>query len=72
MTDSTRLSTDRAALVDSAYFWRPIASNPPLGGAKVQLINRPLGVAVYGSWRPGDGFTHWAPLPTFAPEARDD
>jgi hypothetical protein len=29
------------------------------------LIDKRLGVAVLGSWRDADGWTHWAPLPTF-------
>jgi hypothetical protein len=66
---TARLSTDRAAVVDGDYHWREIATDPPRRGAKVQLINRRLGVAVYGAWTPKDTqWTHWAPLPTFAPQ----
>lgn len=58
------VSSDRAAIVDAAYFWRPIASCPI--GHKVQLINRHLGCAAYGLYKSGDTYwTHWAPLPTF-------
>jgi hypothetical protein len=38
--------------------------SPPLS-AKMLLIDKRLGVAVLGSWRDSDGWTHWAPLPTF-------
>ena len=63
-----KLTTDRAAVVDKDYHWIPVSQAQPPRGAKVQLINRALGVAVYGTWEPRAGWTHWAGLPTFAPE----
>ena len=53
-----------AATVDADYRWRPVSSATPRG-TKLQLINRPDGVAQYGCWQPGAAWTHWAPLPTF-------
>lgn len=63
---TTRLSNDKAAVVDSAYHWREIATDPPASGAKVQLIRREAGVAQYGTYLASNTwYTHWAPLPTF-------
>lgn len=57
-------SSDGHAVVDTDYFWRPIATCPP--GRKVQLINKNLGCAAYGFHNPKYGYwTHWAPLPKF-------
>jgi hypothetical protein len=65
MDDQLHLSSDQAAMVDPDYFWRPIDGNTPLG-AKVQLINKDAGVAIYGSINSKESFfTHWAPLPKF-------
>ena len=60
-----QISTDGKAAVDPNYFWKKCDSNTPRG-VKLQLINKAAGVAVYGMWSPGSGFTHWAPLPKFA------
>lgn len=60
-----KYTADRAAVVDPNYFWRPIDANTPRG-AKLQLINKRLGVAVYGTYHGGSEWTHWAPLPKFA------
>ncbi|WP_434715928.1 hypothetical protein [Paraburkholderia sp. A3RO-2L] len=55
----------RVALTDKAYHWLEIDASTPRG-AKVQLINRAAGVAIYGSIGSHEKFfTHWAPLPTF-------
>ena len=35
---TVRDSSDGAAVVDTGYYWRPIATCPP--GRKVQLINK--------------------------------
>lgn len=65
MTDH-RLSSDKAAVVCDTYHWRPIDASTPRG-CKLQLINRTLGVATYGTLATNPGhWTHWAPLPTFA------
>ena len=53
------------ACVDTKYHWRPITADTPRG-VKLQLVNKPAGVAVYGKLGTGNDFwTHWAPLPTF-------
>jgi len=60
--------SSRAAVVDQDYFWRKVGADTPQG-AKVQLINRYMGVAVYGSWSPSNTYwTHWCPLPKFKEE----
>jgi hypothetical protein len=68
MTDQIRPSDDRAAMVDSGYFWRKIDASTPTG-VKIQLVNRAAGVAVYGTLGGRERFfTHWAPLPKFPEE----
>lgn len=60
-----RLSTDHAAVVNTDTKWIPIDARTP-HGTKLQLINKPAGVAHYGQLHSGDSFyTHWFPLPTF-------
>ena len=55
----------RAALIDRGYHWQEITPQTSKG-AKMQLINRKAGVAVYGTIGSNEKyFTHWAPLPTF-------
>jgi hypothetical protein len=57
----TKLDSSGTVAVDTAYFWRPIATCPH--SVKVQLLGRG-GVAVYGQYHGrGDFWTHWAPLP---------
>lgn len=61
------LDSSNVAAVDREYFWQPIDTCPT--GAKVQLINRSAGVAVYGQYKKKDTWwTHWAPLPVFRKE----
>jgi hypothetical protein len=61
---TVRDSSDGRAVVDTEYFWRPINTCP--AGRKVQLINKALGCAAYGTHNPKNKFwTHWAPLPKF-------
>lgn len=61
-----RPSTDSAAVVSDGFHWLPIDARTPRG-CKLQLINRPAGVACYGVLGTEPHFwTHWAPLPTFA------
>jgi hypothetical protein len=56
-----RLTKDGTAVVDTDYYWQPIATCPR--SAKVQLLSV-HGVAVYGELRGDDKqWTHWAPLP---------
>jgi hypothetical protein len=57
-------TTDGSTVVDTAIHWIAIEDKAPPSG-KLQLINRLLGVAVYGNYSKGVGWTHWAPLPTF-------
>lgn len=65
---TTHITTDRAAVVDGTYHWRPIDADTPRG-VKLQLVRREAGVAVYGTLNNGNTFfTHWAPLPTFTEE----
>jgi hypothetical protein len=58
-------TSDGQAVVDTTHRWIPIAEKAPPTGPKILLIDRRLGVAVLGSYRKGDNFTHWAPLPKF-------
>lgn len=56
-----KISSDRVAVVDLEYFWRPLESCP--ASAKVQLLTTG-GVAVYGHYSQGQkGYLGWAPLP---------
>jgi hypothetical protein len=58
-------TNDKAAIVDRDYHWLDANKFVPPRGPKMLLINERLGVAVLGSWRDADGWTHWCPLPTF-------
>jgi hypothetical protein len=60
-----KLTHDRFAVVDVNNHWRDAKEFPPPLSAKMLLIDKHLGVAVLGTWRDADGWTHWAPLPTF-------
>lgn len=58
---TVKLTSDKAAVVDSAYYWRSLETCPL--SAKVQLLTAG-GVAVYGQYSPGQkGYLGWAPLP---------
>lgn len=61
------LSSDGAAAVDRNYHWLPTSPETPRG-VKLQLINRPDGVAFYGTYKQGDRATHYQRLPTFTRE----
>ena len=67
--DTTRLTSDRVAVVDEAIEWRPISYCPPR--RKVLLLTDG-GVAVLGTW---DGASTWAiawaPLPVIPPWLRE-
>lgn len=65
MTGSVVQDSSRAALVDKGYPWQPITADTPRS-TKLQLINRPAGVAVYSVLGTSKFWTHWAPLPTFS------
>jgi hypothetical protein len=60
-----KLTHDRFAVVDINHHWIDAKEHSPPRGAKMMMIDRKLGVAVLGVWRDADGWTHWAPLPTF-------
>jgi hypothetical protein len=61
---SIKKTSDGAAVVDTGYHWIAVTEIAPPSG-KLQLINERMGVAVYGNFVKGQGWTHWAPLPTF-------
>lgn len=62
---SIESTNDKAAIVDRDYHWLDANEFAPPRGPKMLLINERLGVAVLGSWRETDNWTHWCPLPTF-------
>ena len=66
-----RLTTDRAAAVSPTVHWLPITEATPRG-VKLQLINKAAGVAVYSIYTAGSDWTHFCPLPTFAPDDKKD
>lgn len=59
------LKVSHTTAADTAYHWRDASTDAPPVGVKLQLINQKYGVAIYGTWRPGSDWTHWAPPPTF-------
>ena len=59
-----KLTADGAAAVAPNVKWLRIDANTPIG-ARMQLIEKPQGVAYTRAHYKGDGFTHWFPLPTF-------
>lgn len=61
---SIKKTSDGQAVVDTTIHWISVEDVPPPSG-KLQLINKRLGVAVYGNYSKGQQWTHWAPLPTF-------
>jgi hypothetical protein len=65
-----KLTHDRAAAVDTGTHWLDAKALPPPQGPKMLMIDKALGVAVLGSWRANDGWTHWAPLPTFKKDTK--
>lgn len=65
---SIKLTNDKAAVVDTEHHWKRVDRNPPPIGAKLLLIDRRLGTATQGAFQPGRGWTHFAGLPTFAPD----
>lgn len=58
-------TSDKSAVVDTAYHWIPISESKPPRGQALQLINRARGIPARGMWDPGSEWTHWAPYPTF-------
>lgn len=62
------VNSRQTAVIDRSMHWRPIDEQTPRG-AKLQLIRRADGVAQCGILgRRETHYTHWAPLPSFAPE----
>lgn len=66
--DGIRKIASGAAAVNPRLIWLPVAVFPPPRGLKLQLINRPSGVATYSIFRATDGWTHWQGLPVFDDE----
>jgi hypothetical protein len=64
MTD-IKLARDRTVAVNTSLPWLPVDRFPPPRGVKLQLIDRSLGVAHYGQYTPGAGYSHWQGLPHF-------
>ena len=64
-----KMTRDQFAVVDVNNKWLDAKKYSPPRGAKMLMIDRKLGVAVLGTWRDADHWTHWCPLPTFE---RDD
>jgi hypothetical protein len=60
-----KLTTDKAAVVDTKAKWIPVSVMLPPRGAKVLVIEERFGVARLDNWHPESGVTHWFPLPTF-------
>ena len=58
-------TSNKSAMVDKDYHWLDAKENPPPNGPKMLMIDKKLGVAVLGTWRDNDRWTHWCPLPTF-------
>jgi hypothetical protein len=67
VTDMTniKLTHDHFAVVDVNNKWLDAKESPPPKSVKMLMIDKKLGVAVLGTWRDSDGWTHWCPLPTF-------
>jgi hypothetical protein len=61
-----KLTTDKAAVVDTKAKWIPIAQMLPPRGAKVLVINKVRNSATLTTWAPGADWTHWHPLPSWA------
>jgi hypothetical protein len=66
-----KLTTDKAAVVDTKAKWIPISVMLPPRGAKVLVIEKKFGVARLDNWHPESGASHWFPLPTWATEDDD-
>lgn len=66
-----KLTNDKAAVVDTQLKWIPITTVPPPQNAKCLLINRSANNATLSTWKPGDWWTHWHPIPTWF-TAEDD
>ena len=63
-----KMTSDQFAVVDVNNKWLDAKKYSPPRGAKMLMIDRKLGVAVLGTWRDADRWTHWCPLPTFERE----
>ncbi len=63
-----KMTRDQFAVVDVNNKWLDAKKYSPPRGAKMLMIDRKLGVAVLGTWRDADRWTHWCLLPTFERE----
>jgi hypothetical protein len=61
---SHKLNRDQSAVVTPKFKWLPIDDATPIG-ARMLLIERRQNICYVRTHQRGDGFTHWAPLPTF-------
>ena len=59
-----KLTHDGAALVAPAIKWIPITKDTPFG-AKCLVIDQVQGIAYLRALWPGNGWTHYHPLPRF-------
>jgi len=59
------LDSTQAAMVSAAARWIPVARQQPQFGAKCLVIDEKQGIALIRAYKPGDGYTHWHPLPVF-------
>jgi len=60
-----KLTTDKSTAVNPDVHWLDVKEFPPPACSKLLVINRAYGVAHLSQYRHEDGWTHWAPLPTF-------
>jgi len=63
-----KLDSTQAAVVTHENKWIPVAKQEPPYGAKCLLTDDAQGIAYVRRYRPGDGWTHWFPLPVFPKE----
>lgn len=60
-----KVNASNTAAVAQDHFWIDANVQQPPMGVKLLVINKQLGVACLGIWRPDDNWTHWQALPKF-------
>lgn len=61
-----KLTSDKAAAVNTQTFWIPITEdNKPLAGARYLLINKAAGVTQIAPYTDDGWWTHYAGMPKF-------